>query len=569
MGNSLIKKAIILLASVLITSLSFFAVISITYNNFYIQSVLSTNENISSRWTADIDARLNNIYEHVYDLTATLYDKTQVRSGSPKMSYTEITSLQNTINSKVLSVADITSLFVIDTESDLYLYTGSGVLTQPVNYSLKLFIHDYCTENPSSLNNRTWSLVSVLGNGYYIKSLRMGKYVVGAVSDCTNYRIAENRAETIPAAVFICSDSQVFTCQGDSLLIDLLSRNDYKSRYTGGYAVSCEQQEYADAVTVYITRPAIARMPWKLTAVFMVLDSALCVILVMILINYTNRNVRIPIGKLIEANKQVSAGNFNYQLDISEAGSAEFEDLFRSYNDMSSRIEHLTIESYDLKIKREQNRLKMLRAQMRPHTFLNGITTISNMTYTAKTEDIRRYILAFASFTRYMLHTSGDWTTVGDELKHIDNYVSMQKIRFPNSIEMECVCPEEIRKVKIPYLILFSLVENSFKHAMTLVDTMYVRITAETYEENGFRGIRLTEEDNGPGFGTEVLEKLAAAGKDDPYTKEHLGLTNVRYSLNLIYGRDDLLRLDNRSEGGAHIELLIPEQEEEDETACM
>ena len=82
--------------------------------------------------------------------------------------------------------------------------------------------HDYFIED-------TWEAGISLA-GTEVKSLRMGKYVVGAVSDCTTYRIADNRAETIPAAVFICSDSQAFTCQGDPLLIDLLSRNDYKSR---------------------------------------------------------------------------------------------------------------------------------------------------------------------------------------------------------------------------------------------------------------------------------------------------------------------------------------------------
>ena len=121
----------------------------------------------------------------------------------------------------------------------------------------------------------------------------------------------------------------------------------------------------------------------------------------------------------------------------------------------------------------------------------------------------------------------------------------------------------------MPFLVLFSLVENSFKHAMTLVDTMQVTITGDRYEEEGFTGVRLVEEDNGRGFTGEALRELAEAETDDPYAKEHLGLTNVRYSMNLIYGRDDLLRLSNRPEGGAHIELLIPVREDDDETTGM
>ncbi|MBP5660147.1 MAG: hypothetical protein J6X08_02310, partial [Lachnospiraceae bacterium] len=162
-----------------------------------------------------------------------------------------------------------------------------------------------------------------------------------------------------------------------------------------------------------------------------------------------------------------------------------------------------------------------------------------------------------------------DWTTVEEELNHIKNYVSMQKIRFPNSIDIKFDCPEEVMLKRIPYLILFSLVENSFKHAMTLVNTMYVKISGEVYEEPGFKGIRLVEEDNGSGFSEEALAKIKNPETDEMFTKEHLGLTNVRYSLKLIFNRDDLLRLSNKEDGGAQVELLIPYGEYEDETFGM
>ena len=168
-----------------------------------------------------------------------------------------------------------------------------------------------------------------------------------------------------------------------------------------------------------------------------------------------------------------------------------------------------------------------------------------------------------------MMYKAKDWTTVEDEVKNIESYTRMQQIRFPESIEVTYDIDKEIYNEQIPYLILFSLVENSFKHAMTLTDKAYITIKGEYYEEEGFRGFRLIEEDNGPGFSKEALEKIETAEADDPFTKEHLGLTNVRYSLNLIYKRDDLLRISNREEGGAHIELLIPQQEADDETVSM
>ena len=569
MKNSFIRKVTLLLSGVLITSLLFFVAMSMTYKVFYEQNILATADNISSNWTGDIDRRLNSIYEHVYDLSATIYKKCEVRSGSDQMDFTDLKEIQDEMNYKMMASDDITVLFVIDTESDLYLYYSSNTLSYTMNSALKLFVQQYGRDNYSSISNRIWDLVDVLENGYYYKAVSLGKYVIGAMSDCKTYRLRDGFVSLEGDTCLIMKGNEVFLCQGDASLREHIVSEKKESYISKGYVFSFNDQKYADTKTVFIRDSQGIQIPWKIVSIFLIFDSALCVLLVALSIMTINKRVRNPIRDLVNANADLSKGLFDTKLDVKEAGSSEFEELYRSFNDMSGKIENLTIASYDAEIRRQQNQLKMLRAQMRPHTFLNGITTISNMTYTSTPEQMRKYIQAFASFTRYMLHNAGDWTTVEEELKHINNYVEMQKIRFPKSIEITFDYPNEVAIEKIPYLTLFSLVENSFKHAMTLEDTMYVSIRGEFYEEEGFKGVRLIEEDNGPGFTKESLDKLEKIDKDDLYTKEHLGLTNIRYSMNLIYHRDDLLRLSNREEGGARIELLIPQEEDEDETSDM
>ena len=118
------------------------------------------------------------------------------------------------------------------------------------------------------------------------------------------------------------------------------------------------------------------------------------------------------------------------------------------------------------------------------------------------------------------------------------------------------------RLVRRFFLLLFTLVENSIKHAMTLYEPLGITVTCQRVEEENFTGIRLTEEDTGSGFTREALDKLFENNPDSLFVKEHLGLTNVRYTLKLIYHRNDLLRISNRECGGAHIEIYIPDQEE-------
>jgi nitrogen fixation/metabolism regulation signal transduction histidine kinase len=569
MKNSFIRKVAILLAGVLITSLLFFMAMSLTYKTFYEQSVLNVTERISSNWSGDIDRRLNTLYEHIYDLSATVYNNCAVHSGSEEMDLATRKIVQDALQSKLIASSDLTVVFVTDTESDLYFYYSNSMLSKPQNSALKLFAQRYCLEHSSSIGSKTWEIIRVLDEGYYYKAVKLGKYMIGALSDCTTYKLNDTLDSLMNDTCMIMDENGFILCEGDPSLSEYVIREKEGSYVNKGFAVCKNPQKYANASTVYIRKSERTDIPWRLVSIFMIIDSALCVLLVGLSIHNMNKKVRIPIGELVKADKHLSDGDFDYKLDIADAGSSEFEELYSSFNDMSDKIRHLTIETYDAEIKRQQNQLKMLRAQVKPHTFLNAINTINNMTYTGKSEDIRTYIAAFASFTRYMLYKAKDWTTVEDEIRNIDNYVKMQQIRFPESIDIIYDIPQEIMQEHIPYLILFSLVQNSFKHAMTLVDTMYVTIKGENYEEEGFKGIRLIEEDNGPGFSQEALETLAKIDKDDLFTKEHLGLTNVRYSMNLIYHRDDLLRLSNRPEGGARIELLIPEGDNEDETADM
>ena len=93
MEKSLIRKMLILISGILISSLLFFIVISATYDSFYRQTVIKDKSQIASAWASYIDNRLNSIYEHLYDVSSVIYRKNEIRSGSPEMDYVNRNSL--------------------------------------------------------------------------------------------------------------------------------------------------------------------------------------------------------------------------------------------------------------------------------------------------------------------------------------------------------------------------------------------------------------------------------------------------------------------------------------------
>ena len=53
----------------------------------------------------------------------------------------------------------------------------------------------------------------------------------------------------------------------------------------------------------------------------------------------------------------------------------------------------------------------------------------------------------------------------------------MQTLRFPGSINASIECPDNIGEARIPILMLFTLVENTFKHAMSLLRALELKIS--------------------------------------------------------------------------------------------
>lgn len=543
------KRTMALLCAILVSALCFFAWTSVNVTGKIRQTVESENANSLRLWAADVESRTGTMYEHIYELLVTLHQSNQLRTGSPVMDAMTKRKIVEMMKEKLIVSFDADAFFVFDTENDFYLFSAGTSTDGREVLALKEYVRENTRQMETAFRDMTWGLIQVGDNTYLHKAVRMGKYLVGAVSSLKYYRIDSNFSVLGEDPVFrLESEDAAFFCLG----------NPEQGRQKRA-SVTLQIPVLNAAATLSVT-PSLSENDRIVVPLLLFLDSAVCLILIFILLRLLRRKVAKPSKVLIRANESLAQGNLDYRLDETQAGSQEFEALFRSFNDMASQITKLRIEAYDLKLQEDANRLTMLRAQIRPHSFLNAITTISNMTYTSQPEEVRAYIASFAKFIRYMLNVTNPWISLSEELAHIRNYLKMQETRFPGSIRFSVDCQKETLSHEIPFLLLYTLVENSIKHAMTLYEQLEIQIHCSRLETGDFRGICLVEEDSGDGFTEEAMEKFRTG--DAVFTKEHLGLSNVRYTLNLLYHRNDLLYISNRPEGGARVEIRIPDRED-------
>lgn len=525
---------------------------------------IEENVNRATIYANNIETRLKVSHEHLYDIALDIYDINGAYETSKELAFMEVKKIYDEMDEKLLVASNVNVYFAYDTILDQKILRANAYTGAHEVIAIKEKIFDYCRNNVSFLNDSNWSVVTINGIDYFYDAIHVGKYYVGMLSKVTNYG-NDDSAELIEKfkASFIRFNGELYLLSGDQSMMEAIDNNSSEYLITEAKSTS----KLVQLVSVSTPNSNIWQME---TIVFLLtIESLVNLVLIVGLNIFTKHKIRYPLEKLIVANEQLANGNLEYRLPVQEADSAEFSNIYESYNTMVSQIGELKINQYEMRIQEEQNRLRMLRAQVKPHTFLNGITTISNMTYTQQPEAIRGYINAFAKFTRYMLHTTSEMTTVEKELDHIANYVELQRRKSAVNIELHVICEDVAKNYEIPLLMLYSLIENSFKHSLVSTRDMNIFIQCKEYEREDFKGIMIMVEDNGNGFSEEKLEQLTNMNENDEYTKEHLGLTNIKYTLNLLYKRNDLLELSNNLDGGARIVIFIPQKEENYEIIDM
>ncbi|OEK01266.1 hypothetical protein BFP97_06960 [Roseivirga sp. 4D4] len=146
-------------------------------------------------------------------------------------------------------------------------------------------------------------------------------------------------------------------------------------------------------------------------------------------------------------------------------------------------------------------KLKLSNAQLSPHFLFNSLSAIQQLVLeNHKPLETADYLSKFSRLTRKMLEfTELESISLEDELTFLENYLSLQKLRFGERFEFEINTPKDLftSNFYIPPLITQPFVENSLEHGFRGSKDNN-KITINIIETQ--RGIQLVIEDNGVGI---------------------------------------------------------------------
>ncbi len=518
------------------------------------QQTVNENANAVHIFARTVDTELESINESLHELLIQIYNKTELRSGSKMMNSTVKSDINTTMTNKMISNPRIDFFCLQDTDSELYLFNANSLIPDIRKTGLKRMMNNYPSENARPFRDQNWDVISDSGETFLIKSIRLGKYILTAATSMQHYPISEIAVVSgeNPVLLFDTEKGAVCFSAAEDTDVSMFLHPDGYFQKSRKYLESEDSMNHIDGkVLLLVDRDSLQGNSVSNPLLLMGISLSSLLLLLLFFYLLVHDIIR-PTRMMMAAISKVQKGDFGYQIE-SEMKNREFQELRDNFNEMSRQIETAQTEQYNRLKTEEEDKLHLLRAQIKPHFYLNAITTISNMSYQGRQEDIRKYCTVLAKYMRYMLEMKSDFTTVGEELRHIEDYITMQQIRFPGSVTADISCDPDVKDVRLPLLVMFTIVENSFKHAMDLYKELRITISCRKDSE----GCRIRITDNGPGFSEEVLEN-----RNDPdavfKTRNHIGLSNASYTMRLTYKRPDLMVFSNLPEGGACADILIP-----------
>ncbi len=191
------------------------------------------------------------------------------------------------------------------------------------------------------------------------------------------------------------------------------------------------------------------------------------------------------------------------------------------------------------------SRLDSLQQQLRPHFLFNALNAITALVE-SEPRAAQRMIAGLGELIRVSLDTgSAEELALHDELRILDCYTAIQRIRFADRLIFRTDVDESVGDSLVPALILQPLVENSIQYSLG-VSAKRTSIRVRAWRDGDCVALEIL--DDGPGLN----------GKSVLAMDERIGIGNTRARLKYLYGSNHAFEIESPDTGGFRVSMRIP-----------
>lgn len=270
-----------------------------------------------------------------------------------------------------------------------------------------------------------------------------------------------------------------------------------------------------------------------------------------------------PLKKLKNTIENVNIYDINNGVYI-KSKNDEIEVLNQAFNQMLLRLKTALNKEVTLKSLFMKAHLDQLQSQINPHFLYNMLDHIAIIGEESGSKEISKVCQTMAEMYRYSSSVQSETISLGDEINHITNYLSLMKLRLEDRLEYSVdICPK-MMNMNLSKLGIQPFIENSFKHGYrNMAGTINIKVIGVI---NNTRW-NLLLSDNGPGFDDQVLIRLRneIAYFKESYQNDNfevdgrgngdIGIINTYRRLLLLFKQDLQFEITNLEDGGALITI--------------
>lgn len=175
--------------------------------------------------------------------------------------------------------------------------------------------------------------------------------------------------------------------------------------------------------------------------------------------------------------------------------------------------------------------LELLRSQFHPHFMFNVLNNLYSKIISGSPQ-APEIVIRISDMLRFGVYQSNGRISLEDEVKYLQNYVSLQQMRFDHRVEVSLSVHGNLTDAVIEPFIIQPLIENSFKHSMREANPAWITVSIE--REHEWLSVRI--ENSLPTIAGEEQRKTG------------VGLAQVRKRLELLYPHSHSLKIQRRDD---------------------
>ncbi|WP_204787449.1 sensor histidine kinase [Paenibacillus oryzisoli] len=239
----------------------------------------------------------------------------------------------------------------------------------------------------------------------------------------------------------------------------------------------------------------------------------------------------------------------------------EFGVITEKFNILLNKITLLLADMIKKETLHKDAQLIALQSQINPHFIYNTLDIFSSKMEIAGQYDVSDAMADFGKMMRYNMDGHAKFATLQDEIRYLGQYMTLQKVKYGDSIHFRVHVPNELLSIQVLKFILQPIVENSVKHGFAKQDTLDIDIYASQESD---LSIRLCVKDNGSGIEAARLEEINEQFRTSVYItkgnkdRESIGLGNINERLKLFYGENYPLQINSIQGQFAETILTLP-----------